>query len=1085
VASDYSRGKRVYFRILVAQSDRPGGAYLLGADSEEIMNSWLEAISDAWGKYKSESEGISNVSLSSDSVGPSIQPKTAPANVAAGEESAEAEEASSASSSSAAEPKAAPTTPAKKLSMEEAKKRRHSTQSHSRLNRVISHKTFGKVSKEEAPEAVEEDGTGSDEVLDEVQKAQALYSAVVSGNRGAAVAWMQLGVDVNWANEEQGGRTALHMAMYRGDLLTVEELLKNGADPGTPDAQGMTPLHLAAHHGHKTCLDLVVDGDKELIDRLDNADRTPIYMALTAGHTSIAEHLIKIAIEEEIGKWRKYHLLAIGGQQAELETLLADDNDDTNPLKPIAPADCDVTPVHLAAAGGHFDTLAFLLSKARGGANCITVLDQFKRTPLHFAVACGDPSFITRLVKIGASVDIQDSYGKTALHFAAGLGQHEVAKELLAEHSAKYLADSTMFTPLHVACVHGRAEVAELLLSKKVANANEVGAGSLSPLFLAAHNGHSSCIEVLLRYDVDVNLQTDGGLTALHEAARRQNRSCLQLLLASQSNKEVTDGNGETPLFAATRSDSVECVSTLIDAGASFDVKNKAGESLLTIAAASGDVELVATFLDQGMDPSEEAAGVTPLSVAATAGLKYVTKVLLSSGADPSSVDADGNTAMHHAVSGGHADVLCELIDFNAHIRCQNKANLAPLHLAAAGDRLECLEVLLANGAPPNVKDSNGATPMHLAAARGSVQCVQRLLLFGGKVHAKNSSGLTPVNEAASHRKLKCTLLLVAHGATVDKDTTELLKSAMKSLAKAKKKKGTSSGKKTKKRKVPHSVAVPMRPLVINDDDDDASKDLDLPELEATSEPAAAEEPPTEEPSAEHPTDDVAEPAAAAEEPASTMAEDAEKSVEEESAEVAVEAPEEEPSEQAAEERSVREQEQPAEEPAPAAVERPAEEPAAPAEESAAPAEESAEEPAAEPVTEAKEPAAEPVAVPAEEPAAEPKEEPVGAPTTEAADSADAAQQEKPKAPKLSEQELARQYIGTAQKLLSKADYKAFHLLLREYKAKSLSVEDLFERLCALFATEETKTLLEGFVTFVPPSAQAQYSKLVSERASS
>lgn len=423
VATDYTRGKRVYFRIRVAQSDRPGGAYLLGAETDEVMNSWLEAINEAWEKYKSESEGISNVSLSSDSVGPAIQPQIAPAAPAgaAAREISPAKEAPM--SNSPAEPSAILNTPAQKLT-EEAKKRRHST-SASRLNRVLSQKAFNgsKIIKEETPDVVQE-ATDEDHVLNELQKAKALYGAVVSGNRGAAVAWMQLGVDVNWANEEQGGRTALHAAMYRGDVMSVEELLKHGADPGTPDEEGMTPIHLAAHHGHKSCLDVVVAGDLEMIDRHDNANRTPIYLALTAGHTEIAKGLIKIAIDEEMGKWRKYHLLAITGDLAGLEALLADDNDDTNPLKPIGPADCDITPIHLAAAGGHFDTLAFLLSKARGGANCISVLDSFKRAPLHFAVGSGSAAFVSRLVQIGALVDLQDSFGKTALHFAAGLGHH-------------------------------------------------------------------------------------------------------------------------------------------------------------------------------------------------------------------------------------------------------------------------------------------------------------------------------------------------------------------------------------------------------------------------------------------------------------------------------------------------------------------------------------------------------------------------------------------------------------------------------------------------------------------------------------
>lgn len=51
---------------------------------------------------------------------------------------------------------------------------------------------------------------------------------------------------VNECNNE--GRTALHIAVFKGDYTICERLLRNGATL-TPDMYSLTPLHYAAYEG--------------------------------------------------------------------------------------------------------------------------------------------------------------------------------------------------------------------------------------------------------------------------------------------------------------------------------------------------------------------------------------------------------------------------------------------------------------------------------------------------------------------------------------------------------------------------------------------------------------------------------------------------------------------------------------------------------------------------------------------------------------------------------------------------------------------------------------------------------------------
>ena len=84
-------------------------------------------------------------------------------------------------------------------------------------------------------------------------------------------------------------------------------------------------------------------------------------------------------------------------------------------------------------------------------------------------------------------------------------------------------------TPLHLAALNGHKDVAELLLANK-AEVNAKDNHGETPLHLAAVNGHKDVAELLLANKADVNAKVNDGSTPLHYAVTKGHGDVAELL---------------------------------------------------------------------------------------------------------------------------------------------------------------------------------------------------------------------------------------------------------------------------------------------------------------------------------------------------------------------------------------------------------------------------------------------------------------------------------------------------------------------------------------------------------------------------
>ena len=221
----------------------------------------------------------------------------------------------------------------------------------------------------------------------------------------------------------------LFKAAEVGDVGTVKELLVEDSslvhakESGTPYA---SPLHMAAAHGHKAIVELLIDRGADV---KWNKGQSPM-------HLSWQETPLKVAWQRPDNLEVIRVLVERGGASSEIfEAVYLNDLDSIESLlsHDLALVDsrdeAHMTPLHRAAENGQLEVVELLLVHgANVNANNADNHTPLRRTYHHKEVA-------DVLLRHGASIDVIDAQclGRPAIDYLADR-EHEAVIDLLREH---------------------------------------------------------------------------------------------------------------------------------------------------------------------------------------------------------------------------------------------------------------------------------------------------------------------------------------------------------------------------------------------------------------------------------------------------------------------------------------------------------------------------------------------------------------------------------------------------------------------------------------------------------------------------
>ena len=192
---------------------------------------------------------------------------------------------------------------------------------------------------------------------------------------------------------------------------------------------------------------------------------------------------------------------------------------------------------------------------------------------------------------------------------------------------------------------------------------NRKNRDNLTPLHLAARQGHLEIARLLLEKGADPNrMQDTTARTPLHLAVQHQHEQVTRLLLERGANPNLVAryGKRETlvPLQLAARSGDGEIARLLLRYGARLGGRcSGCGSQLLHLAARTGHAGLARLLLAQGINPSTPQDGLQPAQLATRHGHQELARLLGGSEAELEAPRADGGADGQRASTQARANV--------------------------------------------------------------------------------------------------------------------------------------------------------------------------------------------------------------------------------------------------------------------------------------------------------------------------------------------------------------------------------------------------------------------------------------------
>ncbi len=492
-----------------------------------------------------------------------------------------------------------------------------------------------------------------------------------------------------------------------------------------------TPLHIACIKGDAETIYLLANADN--VDLKDDMDCTPLFLAVVHGQKDAVSALMT----------KNPSLLIPNGKEGS-------------------------TALREVAKRGDIAMLRLFLPH-------IFRVDQRPKwgyTPLYEAVGAHKVSSIVLLLDAGADINAPNGpANNTVLHLAAEKDDAALVTYLTKVHGAhierRNLHDET---PLAVAASKGCLKAVEALLEAGADPFVSCGPDRLTPMHIAAEQGHTEIVKRLSQIPGLVNHKVKARLLRfIHETnlERRKKESKDARIPLDLSRTDMT------PLYLAAEKGHLSAVEALLEAGAPVD--EKCGPFHLTAlnGAISGKKTPVVDLLcrAKGIDLEQTTLDdMTPVIYVVLYGTGEMLDSIIKAGAQLNIQKGPRKSGpLIMAVEKRDTAAVLRLLKEDSRIdkNIKEGEGYSPLLIAIDRESVEIVGALLNAGADPSeIYTEKKITALHFAVIRGGLDIIRRLCDDARtEINRRNKKGESALDIVENMRRSDIATLLLSKGA--------------------------------------------------------------------------------------------------------------------------------------------------------------------------------------------------------------------------------------------------------------------------------------------------------------------------------
>jgi ankyrin repeat protein len=514
-------------------------------------------------------------------------------------------------------------------------------------------------------------------------------------------------------------------AAMQGNRDAVKTLLKQAADVNGAQGDGMTALHWAAMKNDAELTQTLLYAGANVRATTRIGAYSPLILAAKNGSASVVAPLVKAGADVNAATANGTTPLMFAAASGSIEavTALLDGGADVNAKESVR----SLTPAMFAAASNRAGVLQLLAERGADltATSKVTDLAALSKDPAalrEFTVGNpqppGEPPAGGRSGPAPAA-----GGGRGRGPQTPGVDRNYQLNELVAAQGG--------LTPLLLAAREGHVDAVKVLLDAG-ADVNQASAGDrTSPLLIATINGHFDLAMAMLEKGADPQAAAENNATALYAALNCEwAPKSLYPQPKAQLNQKATYLDLMKALLDKGADPNIRLNKKVWYSGYSFDLSgvDETGATPFWRAAYASDLEAMKMLVANGADPN-----IRTKRIAGRGRFGDVDREVKDvSGMPPVPVGGPAVTALEAAAGVGYGEGFAA-----------NSHRFAPTGMLAAVKYL--VEELHLD---VNEYDQEGNTALHHAAARGDVEMIQYLVSKGANVQAVTREGRTTADMA-------------------------------------------------------------------------------------------------------------------------------------------------------------------------------------------------------------------------------------------------------------------------------------------------------------------------------------------------